>query len=136
MSITTIYHPHPARQSGPDTALIGTPPVVAAPRRHRPRLLLLAAIALIALGALGGLLVYDRSTHRIAVLAIARAVPQRHVIGAAALAVANIVADSALQPIPASQRSQIVGRTASSDLHPGTLLTRADVTTTSIPGPG
>jgi hypothetical protein len=69
-------------------------------------------------------------------LAVSRTVPYGAVIGPNDLSVVNINAATGLDPIPASQRDEVIGKHAATDLLPGTLLTRAHLTDRAIPAPG
>jgi len=94
------------------------------PAKRRQRSLPLAAVAVVcmltAIVAFVGiqLSVSDRD----AVLALARPVRAGATITAEDLTIAQITADPALKPIPASSRSTVIGRTAAADLPAGTLL--------------
>lgn len=74
---------------------------------------------------LGAVVLYAGAGQREAVLAIEREVPAGARIGEADLRVAQVAADSATTPVPASLRSQVVGRVARVGLVPGALLTPA-----------
>ena len=79
---------------------------------------------------LGGLLALAAGqmlTARTEVLAVARDVQVGSTITAEDLTVANVTSDPNLSPIPASQRSQIVGMVAQVPLTRGELLTGAQV---------
>lgn len=79
---------------------------------------------------LGGLLAFTAGqmlTARTEVLAVARDVQLGDTITAEDLAVANVTSDPNLSPIPASQRSQIVGLVAQVSLSRGELLTDAQI---------
>lgn len=78
----------------------------------------------------GGLIAFAGSQvliKRHEVLAVARDVPVGATITAADLTTASVAKDSALSPIPASDRSQIVGMVAQVGLVKGELLTRGQV---------
>jgi hypothetical protein len=78
----------------------------------------------------GGLLAYAGSqllTRHTRVLAVSRDVPVGSTVSDADLAIASVTSDPNLSPIPASQRSQIVGMVAHVALVKGELLTRAQV---------
>src|SRR5581483_7392665 len=70
---------------------------------------------------------FSRAGDRQAVLAVARPVAAGQVITAADVTEVRISADPGLHPVPASDRSRIVGRTAGVALTPGTLVTPAQV---------
>jgi hypothetical protein len=101
------------------------------------------ALPLVALGVLcafAGALVfataYLRSGHRLAVLAVARAVPAGSVIHDADLRVAHMSSDGGVQAVPASQRGSVVGKVAAVPLAPGTLLARSQVGSGAAVAPG
>jgi hypothetical protein len=101
------------------------------------------ALPLVALGVLcafAGALVfataYLRSGHRVAVLAVARAVPAGSVIRDGDLRVANVSSDRSVQPVPAAQRGSVVGKVAAVPLAPGTLLARSQVGSGAAVAPG
>jgi hypothetical protein len=78
----------------------------------------------------GGLIAYAAGqvlTRHTQVLAVSHDVPLGSVITDADLVVASVTADPNLSPIPASQRSEIVGLHAQVALVRGELLTRAQV---------
>lgn len=70
---------------------------------------------------------FSRAGDRQAVLAVARPVAAGQVITAADVTEVRISADPGLHPVPARDRSRIVGRTAGVALTPGTLVTPAQV---------
>lgn len=71
---------------------------------------------------LGGAVLYTGAGQRAAVLAMAREVPAGARIADADLRVARVSADSSIPLVPASARSQAVGRVARVGLVPGALL--------------
>jgi hypothetical protein len=83
---------------------------------------------------IGGLLAYGAGqvlTKHTQVLAVAHDVPIGATIQDSDLTVASLTKDPNLSPIPASQRSQVVGMVAQVGLVKGELLTRAQVGPTS-----
>lgn len=107
----------------------GSPPVArsAAARRRSSRRALIVSVLVV---LLGGLLAYAGSqllTRHRQVLAVAQGVPVGRVISDADLETASVTSDPNLSPIPAGQRSQIVGLVAQVALVRGELLTRAQV---------
>jgi hypothetical protein len=72
---------------------------------------------------------------RQAVLAIAREVPAGQVLSVRDLATVNVTVDPGLRPVPATERSSVVGRPAAVPLMPGTLLTPADLGAPAMLGP-
>lgn len=97
------------------------------PRRRRPWLVVLAALV-VALAAWANVVLINRFDDRVEVLSVVRVVPVFERIGEADLAVVKIAQDPALRPIPAGERSSVVGRVAAVELRPGTLLSRDQVT--------
>lgn len=100
-----------------------------APVRRRRRSGLLAA-SLVLFTACTALFVsaYLRAGHQVAVLAVAKAVPQGGVVSADDLAVVRLSASGGLAPIAATSASEVVGRRAAVPLVPGSLLTMSEVT--------
>jgi hypothetical protein len=88
------------------------------------------------LGGLLALVAGRMLTQHTEVLAVARGVPAGATITSEDLTVANVTADPNLAPVPASERSRIVGMLAQVALVPGELLTRAQVGTSDGFAPG
>ena len=105
------------------------------PRRRMQWNRLSLGVATVAVGALIGGLLYVRSQPHTYV-AVAQAIPIGHRITAADLRVVRISTDAGITPIPASQISAVVGKTAQVDLEPGSLLVPADLTDKAVPAPG
>ena len=105
-------------------------------RTRRRRGLWVAGVALVAVGGLAAAVLVGRAGDRVEVLAVARPVPVGQAISEADVAVARVAADPALHPVSASQRSEVIGRTAAVELRPGTLLTAGEVTDETVPGAG
>lgn len=117
------------------------PPLPVAPRppglrRRRRRGLLGLGVALVVLGVLGAVWLAAGAGDTVSVLAVARPVALGEVITDADLTVARVVADPALNPVPAARRDQVVGRRAATALLPGSLLTGGQVTDASPPAAG
>lgn len=127
--------------SAPTTSAGPRPPMPVAPRppalrrRRRPALLGLG-VAMVAVGALLAVWLAAGTGSRAPVLTIARPVALGEVITDADLRVAQVAPDPALHPIPATSRAQVVGRRAATDLVPGGLLTRNQVTDATAPAAG
>ena len=114
------------------------PPVAspAAPRRRsRSRRLALGG-ALIVVGAIAGFAVYSAEGSREPVIANARAVQFGQQVTTADLLQVALPGESGLAVIGWSQMSEIVGRTATTDLYPGQLLTRDAVKAQRLPRAG
>lgn len=108
--------------------------VAPAPRRRRPALVVLAVLLIVA-GALGTAGAVNRAGHRVAVLVLARDVPEGAAIAAADLSTVDVSA-SGLSDIPAAAASTVVGERAAVPLVAGTLLTRQALQAGPALGPG
>ncbi|WP_354643304.1 SAF domain-containing protein [Kitasatospora camelliae] len=126
---TAAYVPEPGRPAP------HTPPRTLGARRRRPAVLAMA-VALIAAGGLGGAVLYNSSGQRIAVLALARDVPMGQTLTAEDLVVAHIAGDPAIKPLDARDRNGVIGLRATTDLHRGGVVTKADLTATPVVQPG
>lgn len=130
----------PPKTSGPPPSAavngLARAPVLPPPRRRRRPALLALAVALVILGALGAAYLATSLGKTSAVIAIAREVPWGQSITAADLVEARISADPALEPIPYSERDQVIGLVAATTLTPGSLLTRDALTDQRLPAPG
>ncbi|MET9122202.1 SAF domain-containing protein [Streptomyces sp. NPDC004528] len=93
--------------------------------RKRSTIVLLVLVTLI--GALGGAVVVARAGDRVDVLAIARDVPAGQKLSGQDVRSVSFAEDPGLSPVPASQRSAVIGQRASVDLRRGSLLTRAQL---------
>ncbi|WP_162605744.1 SAF domain-containing protein [Jiangella aurantiaca] len=99
-------------------------PAVAAPpkQRRRPALIGLG-VALVALGGLGAAWLATSMSETVDVIAVREDVARGEQITEDDLTRASINADPALDPIPETRRSEVVGQYASVDLAAGTLVT-------------
>src|SRR4051812_47033516 len=120
---------------GPLAALPSAPRPAVVRRRRRPALLGLG-VAMVAVGALLAVWLASGSNATVPVLAVSRQVPLGQAITAADLTVVRIGPEPALRPIPAGSLDEVVGRRAATDLVPGTLLTRGQVTDATAPAAG
>jgi hypothetical protein len=113
-------------------------PVGVVPTKRRQRSLPLAAIAAVCMVAsiLAFVGVQLAATDRVPVLAVARPVEAGAVISDADLRVAQVAVDPALSPVPLSDKGSIIGRTASIDLVPGSLLVESSVGESTVVGAG
>lgn len=106
-----------------------SPQVGIAPGKRRQRSVPLAAVAaacmVASIVAFVGIQLSVSDSD--AVLALARPVQAGATITSQDLVIAQIAADPALSPIPASERSAVIGRTAATDLAPGNLLVEASL---------
>jgi Flp pilus assembly protein CpaB len=122
MATTTVDD---AKSSRRLAASRGTVVAPRPPGQRRNRAAVFLGFLLIVGFGLGGAVLYAAAGGRQSVLAMAREVPAGARIGDQDLRVVQVAADSSLTPVPASARSQVVGRLARVGLVPGTLLTPA-----------
>lgn len=111
-------------------------PVLATPKRRPRRALMAAGVVLVILCALGTYWLTQRSAERVAVVGVARDVAWGELVTSADLVQVDVVADPALEPVPWSEFSSLVGQHAAVDLQAGSLLTEKSVTGAEVPGPG
>lgn len=102
------------------------------PRQRRPGMIALA-MALIGAGIVASTAVFSATNHREPVLVVEADVPAGAIIGAADLGTAGLSADPGVQFIPAAQLRRVVGHVAGTALHPGMLLTPAELAITRPP---
>lgn len=125
------------RSPAPEPVAAAAPvPRSAAARRRTSRRSLTASLLVVLLGGLLALVAGRILTAHTEVLAVARDVPVGAMITSEDLTVANVAADPNLSPVPATQRSRIVGMLAQVALVRGELLTRAQVGTSDGFAPG
>jgi len=117
------------RQNGPSVQLARLP------RRRRPGMIALA-VALVGAGVLASTAVYTATNTRVSVLVVTAPVPQGGVITSVDIGTASVSAGPGVQLIPASETHQVIGQIAGSALHPGMLLTAAELTSLSPPAKG
>ncbi|HEX9032395.1 MAG TPA: SAF domain-containing protein [Streptosporangiaceae bacterium] len=135
-AVGTAFHPLAESGFNGKARSAGRSPQLARlPRRRRPGMLALA-VALVGAGILASTAVYSATNHRVPVLVATADVPAGALISAADIGTASIAAGPGVQVIPASQLRQVVGQVAGSALHPGMLLTAAELAATRPPGPG
>ena len=117
----------------PDVAAPPSAPPLrsAAARRRVSRMSLALSVLVVLLGGLIAFAAGQMLTTQTTVLAVAQDVEVGSTIAADDLTTANVTSDPNLSPIPASQRSEIVGMVAQVPLTRGELLTRAQVSTGS-----
>src|SRR5436305_1323855 len=128
----------PAGRGGPGDPRLPAPaaaPVGRLPRRRRWGMYAVGVVLVVIGAVLAYLFVVTAGVTR-PYLAVNRTVPYGAVIGTDDLTVVDVNPAAGLQPIPASQRDQVIGKHAAADLFPGTLLTRAQLTDLAIPAPG
>ncbi|MEU5825617.1 SAF domain-containing protein [Streptomyces sp. NPDC047803] len=78
-------------------------------------------------GALVAISQVNRAGDRVEVLAVAHDVRAGQVVTASDVTTAQVAEDPALSPVPAADRSRIVGQRAAVDLRQGSLLTKSSV---------
>jgi hypothetical protein len=109
---------------------LSTPPI----RRRRTvsRVLWTTGFAVVCGVVFAALYVSAGSKHP--VLAIEQPVQQGAQITAADIGVAHVSTDPGISPVPAAQENTVIGQRASIPLEPGTLLTRADLSSGPLLG--
>ncbi|WP_328383713.1 SAF domain-containing protein [Micromonospora zamorensis] len=110
-------------------------PRVAPQRRWRPALVWLA-VALVAAGGLIAAAVLRKVGTTAEYLAVSSTVEVGSTVDRSDLSTVRITVDPALKPIRASAADEVIGKFAAVALVPGTLLTRAQLTDTAVPGQG
>jgi len=114
----------------------GSGPVVRPPgRRRSPAHLGLGAL-LVVVCALGFALTAARMDHRASVLALVRPVTVGQVLSAVDLRPVPVSVGVGVDSIPATDSGSVIGRSMAVSLPAGALLTRTEVGTAAIPGPG
>ncbi len=135
-AIGTAFHPEPEpARNGRGRAASQPVALARLPRRRRPGMIALA-VALIGAGVLVSAAVYTATNHRVPVLVVEADVPAGALITARDVGTASVSAGSGVQVIPASQLRQVVGQVAGTDLHPGMLITAAELGSQQPPIPG
>ncbi|HYS33986.1 MAG TPA: SAF domain-containing protein [Streptosporangiaceae bacterium] len=126
-AIGTAFHPEAdsafngaSRPAGPPIALARLP------RRRRPGMVALA-VALVGAGILASTAVYSATNHRVPVLVAQADVPAGALITASDVGTASVSVSNGVQVIPARELRQVVGQVAGTALHPGMLLTAAEL---------
>jgi hypothetical protein len=128
-AIGTAYHPQAeAAFSGAAHQADRAVALARLPRRRRPGMIALA-VALVGAGILGSTAVYSATNRTVPVLVAEANVPAGALIKASDLGTATISAGSGVQLIPASQLRQVAGQVAATALHPGMLLSVAELAT-------
>ena len=134
--VGTAFHPEVERSPGSQARPWQQPGQLARlPRRRRPGMIALA-VALVGLGVLASAAAYTATNARVAVLVVTGDVPAGSVITQASLGTAQVSVSPGVQTIPATQLGQVVGQVAGAALHPGMLLTAAELATTRPPARG
>ncbi|MFC5805312.1 SAF domain-containing protein [Streptomyces formicae] len=117
--------PRPAAPARTEIPITTTPPV----KRERRWSVAALCIVLAVLAGLGAAAAVTSASDRVQVLAIARDVPAGQALTEADLIVAEVSADAALMPVPAAERSAMVGKRPAVDLRKGGLLTASQLAT-------
>jgi hypothetical protein len=135
-AVGTAFHPETDSVFNAAKRPAGQPIALARlPRRRRPGMIALA-VALVGAGILASTAVYSATNHRVPVLVAQANVPAGALIAAGDLGTASVAVGPGVQVIPASQLKQVVGQVAGTALHPGMLLTAAELATQRPPSPG
>lgn len=111
-------------------------PVIAPTKTRRRSGVLAAGVALVVVGALGAAYLTQAVGNTVQVVAVAGDVQPGEVIERADLTVADVSTDPALNPVPASRLTELVGQRAAVALTTGALLTDAAVTEQVLPAAG
>jgi hypothetical protein len=104
-------------------------------RRRRPALAIGSLALVIACVAIF-VSVYLSAGRQVAVLAMAKAVPQGQVVQISDLTTVRLSAGPGIDSMPASRATDVIGRRAAQILEPGTLLTENDLVTRYAPPAG
>ena len=104
------------------------PAAVIAPRGRRRPGLLVAGLAMVAVGALAAIWLVSASGHRVPVVMLAHDVPYGAVLTRADLTTTAVSVDPSVATVPAAGAATLVGQTATTNLTTGQLLTREEVT--------
>ncbi len=135
-AIGTAYHPQTDAAFNGGVRQPAQPIALARlPRRRRPGMIALS-VALVGAGILASTAVYSATNRTVPVLVAEANVPAGALIRAGDVGTASVSVGAGVQVIPASQLSQVVGQVAGVTLHPGMLLTAAELATQRPPAPG
>lgn len=111
------------------------PPFAPAGRSKRNRSAIALSVALIALGGVGAVYLYNSASDSVPVVALTKTVARGEVIDRSDLTTARAAIDPAVKTVPADQLNAIVGKRAATDL-PAGLLPAGGVTKALTPGQG
>jgi hypothetical protein len=109
---------------------------LASPGKRRSVPYAVLGVVLVAVCALGFLVTSVSLGARSAVLALSSTVKAGQVITAGDLRGVQVAAGAGVAVIPASEQAEVVGRTAAVTLTAGSLVTRAELGTSTVPGTG
>lgn len=115
--------PRPSSPVRTDLPITTTAPV----KRQRRWSVAALCVVLAVVAGLGAAAAVTSAGDRVKVLAIARDVPAGQAITDADLIVAEVSADAALAPMPAADRTAVVGKRPAVDLRKGGLLTASQL---------
>jgi hypothetical protein len=104
-------------------------------RQRRPGWIA-AGVALLALGVLANVYLFQAASDRTSVVRVARDVPVGQPLTRADLDTTVVALGPEVRAIPGRQLGEVVGRRAAVGLRAGTLLTASQVTAQLTPGPG
>ncbi|WP_316784374.1 SAF domain-containing protein [Streptomyces sasae] len=124
MESPTPTVPRPAGPNRTELPITTTAPV----RRERRWSVAALCIVLAVVCALGAAWAVTSASSRTRVLAVARDVPAGQALTAADVTVAEVSADAALSPLPAADRTSVLGKRAAVDLRKGGLLLSSQLT--------
>ncbi len=126
----------PQSEAGETVARAPSATFAPAPKAERRPILMIAGIAVVALGGLVSVWTYLGASDAQEVVAVRSTVERGDVIDAADLMTVRVTVDPALHPLPASQMDDVVGQRAAFDLVAGGVVTAEQLTTTAIPAAG
>ncbi|MFF7249761.1 hypothetical protein ACFZBU_38350 [Embleya sp. NPDC008237] len=112
-------------QAAPGVSLV-TPPKGLGQRR-RPGVMA-PAVALVAVGGVGGAALFTAKDKRVEVLAVARTVPYRAAVADADVRTVMVSVGGGVQTVSAKDKRAVVGKRAAVELRPDTLIARGQVT--------
>ncbi|MGW9212315.1 SAF domain-containing protein [Embleya sp. NPDC055664] len=113
-------------EAAPGVSLV-TPPKGLGQRRRRPGVMALA-VALVAVGGVGGAALFTAKDKRVEVLAVARTVPYGAVVADADVRTVMVSVGGGVQTVSAKDKRAVVGKRAAVELRPDTLIARGQVT--------
>ncbi|MFD7748027.1 SAF domain-containing protein [Streptomyces sp. NPDC059698] len=117
------------RPAAPSAARPELPITAAVPvKRERRWSVAALCVVLAAVAGLGAAAAVTSAGDRTKVLAVARDVPAGQALTEADLAVAEVSSDAALGPVPAGQKTSMLGKRTAVDLRKGGLLTATQLT--------
>jgi Flp pilus assembly protein CpaB len=118
MEATAAAVPHPAGSKRPELPITTAAPV----KRERRWSVIALCIVLAVVCALAAAWAVNSASTRTKVLAVARDVPAGQVLTASDVTVAEVSADAALTPLPATDKLAVLGKRTAVDLRKGGLL--------------